>query len=400
MTEIKIASALAQQLSAPGAPQEHRIIVRYKPEVSVASRPLAGAGARARHFTLLPSTAMVASASQVRDLAASAAVERIWPDERVHACLDVTAMQIRAPQVWNVGFTGRGVTVAVVDTGIDPGHPDFAGRILAMHDLTGEGVRDTHGHGTHVAGILAGAGNRYKGIAPEANLYVAKVLHQDGSGYMSEVMAGLEWAVQQGVQIINLSLGGIGPCDGTDALSTTCDAAVDQGVMVCVASGNYGPGASTVGPPGCARKVLTVGACSKEDAIATFSARGPTSDGRTKPDILMPGVDIVSCRAQGTSLGNPIDALYTQSAGTSMATPHAAGVCALLLEAFPELVPSELKARLMDTALDLGLDANAQGTGRGDAYQAYEGEPSTTPPTPPPAPGCLLGVLQYLFSSR
>jgi serine protease AprX len=400
MTEIKIASALADQLSAPGAPQEHRIIVRYKADVTVASRPLAARGVQARHFMLLPAAAMRASASQVRELAASDAVERIWPDLRVYTCLDTTAMQIRAPQVWNAGYTGRGVSVAVVDTGIDPGHPDFAGRIMAMHDLTGEGVRDVHGHGSHVAGIVAGAGNRYKGIAPEASLYVAKVLHQDGSGYMSEVMAGLEWAVQQGVQVINLSLGGIGPCDGTDALSTTCDAAVDRAVMVCVASGNYGPGASTVGPPGCARKVLTVGACSKEDAIASFSARGPTSDGRVKPDILMPGIDIVSCRAQGTSMGTPVDALYTKSSGTSMATPYATGVCALLLEAFPALTPAQLKSRLMDTALDLGLDDNAQGSGRGDAYQAYQGAPSTSPPTPPPPPGCLLGALQYLLSSR
>jgi len=400
MTEIKIASALAEQLSAPDAPQEHRIIVRYKADLAVASRPLAGRGAQARQFALLPAAAMRASASQIRELAASEAVERIWPDLRVYTCLDATATQIRAPHVWNEGFTGRGVSVAVVDTGIDPGHPDFAGRIMAMHDLTGESVRDVHGHGTHVAGIVAGAGNRYKGIAPEANIYVAKVLHQDGSGYMSEVMAGLEWAVQQGVRVINLSLGGIGPCDGTDALSTTCDAAVDRGVMVCVASGNYGPGASTVGPPGCARKPLTVGACSKEDTIASFSARGPTSDGRVKPDILMPGVDIVSCRAQGTSMGTPVDALYTKSSGTSMATPHAAGACALLLEAFPTLTPAELKARLMDTAVDLGLDDNAQGTGRGDVYQAYHGTPSPSVPTPPPPPGCLLGTLQFLFSSR
>jgi len=400
MAEIKIASALAEQLSASGAPQEHRIIVRYKADVSVASRPLAGPRVQARHFSLLPSAAMTASAEQVRELAASGAVERIWPDLRVYACLDATAMQIRAPHVWNAGYTGRGVSVAVVDTGIDPGHPDFAGRILAMHDLTGEGVRDVHGHGTHVAGIVAGAGNRYKGIAPEANIYIAKVLHRDGSGYMSEVMAGLEWAAEQRVQVINLSLGGIGPCDGTDALSTTCDAAVDRGIMVCVASGNYGPGASTVGPPGCARKVLTVGACSKADAIASFSARGPTSDGRVKPDILMPGVDIISCRAQGTGMGTPVDALYTQSGGSSMATPHAAGACALLLEAFPTLTPLELKNRLMDTAFDLGLDPNAQGTGRGDAYQAYEGTPSPTPPTPPPPPGCLVGALQYLFSAH
>jgi serine protease AprX len=216
---------------------------------------------------------------------------------------------------------------------------------------------------------------------------------------MSEVIAGLEWAVQQRVKVINLSLGGVGPCDGSDALSTACDAAVDQGVMVCVAAGNYGPGASTVGPPGCARNVLTVGACSTQDVIPSFSARGPTSDGRVKPDVLLPGVDIVACRAQNTSMGMPVDALYAKASGTSMATPHAAGLAALLLQAFPDLTPAQLKERLMNTAKDLGQDANAQGKGRADAYQAYLGS-SVTPPPPPQPGGCLLSLLQLFRSGQ
>ena len=394
MTEIKITSALAERMTAPGAPEEHRIIVRYREVLAIASRPLAGI--TLQHFRLIPAAAMRASAEQIRELAADPGVERIWPDLPVHICLDASVPHIRAPQAWDAGCTGRGVPVAILDTGIDPGHPDFAGRILAMQDFTGEGVRDKHGHGTHVAGIAVGAGNKYKGVAPEASICVAKVLHDDGSGYMSEVIAGLEWAVQQNVRVINLSLGGLGPCDGTDALSTACDAAVDRSVMVCVAAGNYGPGASTVGPPGCARKPLTVGACSNQDAIAAFSARGPTSDGREKPDVLMPGVGVVSCRAQGTSMGTPVDALYTRASGTSMATPHATGTVALLLEGFSDLTPAQLKGRLKDTAKDLGLDANAQGKGRADAYQAYLGTPFTPPPSPPPA-GCLVSILQLVM---
>lgn len=395
MSENKIAPALAEALAAPGAPQEHRIIVKYREHIALTARPLMGIP-RAQHFFLIPAAAMRASAEQVQALAADPAVEHIWPDLPVHTCLDVSVPFIRAPQVWEAGFTGRDVPIAIVDTGIDPGHPDFAGRVVAMEDFTGEGPRDNNGHGTHVAGIAAGAGNRYKGIAPEARIYSAKVLHGDGSGYMSEVMAGLEWAVQQNVRVINLSLGGVGPCDGTDALSTTCDAAVDHGVMVCVAAGNYGPGASTVGPPGCARKVLTIGACSNQDTIANFSARGPTSDGRVKPDILLPGVGIVSCRAQDTTMGVPVDALYTRASGTSMATPHGTGIVALLLEAFPDLTPSQLKERLMNTAKNLGLDANAQGKGRADAYQAYLNTPFGPPNIPTPTPGCLFSIL-HLF---
>jgi subtilisin family serine protease len=172
-------------------------------------------------------------------------------------------------------------------------------------------------------------------------------------------------------------------------------------VMVCVAAGNSGPGARTVGPPGCAHKVLTVGACSNSDAIASFSSRGPTSDGRVKPDVVLPGVNIASCRAQGTSMGTPVDTLYTRASGTSMATPHATGIVALLVEAFPALTPAELKERMMITAINLGLDVNTQGQGRADAYGAYDGTPTPGPtPTPTPTPtGCLLSIL-HLFPSR
>lgn len=398
MDEIKIASALTQQMGAHDAPEEHRVIVRYKQDLTIASRPLAGIGISAQQFRLIPAAAMRATAEQIHELAANPLVERIWPDLPVHICLDGSVPHIRAPQLWDTGYTGHGVAMAILDTGIDPGHPDFAGRILAMQGFTGEGPRDNHGHGTHVAGIAAGSGSRYKGVAPQASIYSAKVLHGDGSGYMSEVMAGLEWTVQQNVRVVNLSLGGMGPCDGTDALSTACDAAVDHGVIVCVAAGNYGPGASTVGPPGCARKPLTVGACSNDDDIAPFSARGPTSDGRIKPDVLLPGVDIVSCRAQNTIMGSPLDALYTRASGTSMATPHATGIVALLLEAFPDLTARQLKDRLMNTARELGLDANAQGKGRADAYQAYLGEPFSPAPSPPPT-GCLYSILQMLGPS-
>ncbi|MBC7261457.1 MAG: S8 family serine peptidase, partial [Chloroflexi bacterium] len=159
MSEDKITPALAEVLAAPGAPQEHRIIVKYREHIALSARPLMGIS-RVQHFFLIPATAMRATAEQIQALAADPAVEQIWPDLPVHTCLDASASQIRAPQVWSAGFTGRDVPIAIVDTGIDPGHPDFAGRIVAMEDFTGEGPQDNHGHGTHVAGIAAGAGNQ------------------------------------------------------------------------------------------------------------------------------------------------------------------------------------------------------------------------------------------------
>ena len=144
-------------------------------------------------------------------------------------------------------------------------------------------MQDLNGHGTHCASIAAGtgaaSGGQYRGVAPDASLYIAKVLDAAGNGRMTSVMAGVEWAVDEGVQVISLSLGGSGPCDGTDALSEMCDAAVAEGVVVCVAAGNEGPEPYTVGAPGCARDVITIGAANDLDRIAAFSSRGPTRDG-------------------------------------------------------------------------------------------------------------------------
>jgi serine protease AprX len=348
-----------------------------------------------RTYQLIAASAYSALPSAINALSDRDEVEMIWYDEPVHTMLDVSVPLIGTPQVWQQGITGSGIKVAIVDTGIDPNHPDFANRIAQMKDFTGQGPADNHGHGTHVAGIIGGtgasSGGKYRGVAPECQYYTAKVLRGDGSGSTSDVMAGVEWAVQQGAQVINLSLGSDGACDGTDALSVLCDAAVGQGVVMCIAAGNAGPGASTVGSPGCAKSVITIGATTKSDQVASFSSRGPTSDGRVKPDVCFPGANIVACRAAGTAMGTPVNQFYTSASGTSMATPHAAGTCALLLQAKPGLSPQQIKDLLMNTAKDLGLDPNTQGKGRADAFAAYQsalGQTPQPPTPPPPGPGC------------
>ncbi|MBK9613309.1 MAG: S8 family serine peptidase [Dehalococcoidia bacterium] len=190
---------------------------------------------------------------------------------------------------------------------------------------------DRQGHGTHVAGIIAGSGSgsarRFSGVAPDAALLVARVLDDRGAGWSSDVMAGLDWAVVQGARVVNLSLSSEHYGDGSDALSLFCDAVVQQGVV-----GVWRPAMTarlhTVGAPGCARQVLTVGASTDADGIAEFSAHGPTADGRIKPDVLFPGTLITSTRARGTHMGASQGDLYTEASGTSMATAHASGVAA------------------------------------------------------------------------
>ena len=396
----KITPALARALtkSLPGQPLP--VIVRFRQKAAMRADLVADL-AVTYAYTLLPAVALQASAQRIQALTQDPDVDTVWLDLPVHTCLDVSVPLLGVPKVWATGIQGRGIMIGVVDTGVDASHPDLAGRVAATQDFTGEGFSDGHGHGTHVCSIAAGSGmassGKYVGVAPEATLLVAKVLRASGSGMTSDVMAGVEWAVNQKAQVINLSLGATGPCDGSDALSATCDAAWQRGVVVCVAAGNEGPGSGTVGSPGCAHKVITVGATDDQDAVASFSARGPTLDGRQKPDICFPGVGIVAARAKGTVMGSPLDEHYTSASGTSMATPHASGAVALMLAAYPKDTPDQIKARLMETAKNLGLAGNVQGAGRADVARVFGLGGDDGSPPPSPRPGCALGLLAALL---
>jgi serine protease AprX len=414
MDPRKLHGTLAMSMDSAAEDEVMPVIVRLRPTLRADSEEAAyleemAVGPVVYRYTLLPAIAIQATAAQIEQMTDNPAVDRIWPDLPVHTMLDVSVPMVRAPKVWDAGFAGQGVTIAVVDTGIDIQHSDFEGRIADTADYTGQGADDNNGHGTHVASIAAGSGaasdGKYRGVAPEATIIAAKVLRGDGSGSQSDVMAGIEWAVQKGAQVINLSLGGPPtPCDGTDALSDLVDAAVDAGVVVCVAAGNSGPAQLTVGSPGCARKVVTVGATVSDpstgyDEIARFSSRGPTADGRRKPDLALPGVGIIAARAGGTSLGNVVNDHYTSLQGTSMATPHATGIAALLLSASPDLSPEQVKRRMVAGARTMHLDGNTQGAGRGDAYNAFldqAGQPLPVPPTPEEPGGCLPSVMSLL----
>jgi serine protease AprX len=386
------------------------IIVRYGPARKAMRHREALRGAMPGYgYRLRPLEHLHANASAIAALEADPDVLAIYQDAPVHAFLNTSVPLIQVPRVWETGLTGEGVHIAIVDTGIDLHHPDFVGRIGGTADFTGEGLLDRHGHGTHCASIAAGSGaadgGSYRGVAPKATIYAAKVLRSDGQGMMSDVMAGVEWAVAQNVQVISLSLGGIGPSDGKDALSDLCNAAVEAGVVVVTAAGNDGPHYYTVGPPGAAAKVITIGACDDREQIATFSSRGPTADGRLKPDVVLPGVEVIAARAEGTTMGSVIDAHYVAASGTSMAAPHCAGLCALLLQGEPELVPEQIKARLIATAVSLNTDPYAQGAGRADAWRAVS-QPDTPTPTPPPVEppsgspqGCLVGLLRMAIAA-
>ncbi len=305
----------------------------------------------------------------------------VWLDRKVHASLADSVRQIGAPQAWAGGFDGSGVTVAVLDTGYDPGHPDLAGRVVAAKDFVGEdSVLDRHGHGTHVAATVAGTGaaadGSRKGVAPGAKLIVGRVLDASGSGDLSWVIAGMEWATARGARVVNVSLGA-GTSDGSDPLSEAVNSLTRKtGALFVVAAGNAGPDAGSVQAPGAATEALTVGAVSKQGSLAAFSGRGPRpGDFAVKPELTAPGVAIIAARATGTGIGELVDAHYTSLSGTSMATPHVAGAAALLAQQHPAWRAPELKAALVSTARPLdGTPAIGAGVGRVDVAAAIQQE--------------------------
>ncbi|HEX6335742.1 MAG TPA: S8 family serine peptidase, partial [Jiangellaceae bacterium] len=317
-----------------------------------------------------------------------AAIDAVWLDERVDVTLDESVPLIGAPQAWDTGLDGTGVTVAVLDTGIDDQHPDLAGKLVAQENFTdSDTARDRHGHGTHVSGIVAGtgeaSGGQFTGVAHGAQLMSGKVLGDGGVGQVSWVMAGMEWAAENGADIVNMSLGTEDPTDGTDPMSQALNSLTEQhDVLFVVAVGNSGSADQTVASPAAADAALAVGSVSKAEFLAFSSSRGPRKgDFAIKPDVTAPGVLITSARAEGTSIGNPAEhPAYRETSGTSMASPHVAGAAAILLQAHPELSPAELKARLSTTGVPrTTYDVYQQGGGRIDVPAALDAPVQATP---------------------
>ncbi|WP_033264789.1 S8 family peptidase [Streptomyces alboflavus] len=301
---------------------------------------------------------------------AASGVDRLWLDGTRRVSLDKSVRQIGAPKAWEAGYDGKGVKIAVLDTGVDATHPDLKEQVVGAKNFTpSPDSKDRYGHGTHVASVAAGTGAKnaaYKGVAPGAKILNGKVLGDDGRGSDSEIIAGIDWAVAQGADVVNMSLGG-GDTPGVDPMEAAINkVSAEKGVLFAVAAGNAGdPG--SVNSPGSAEAALTVGAVDDNDKLADFSSQGPrVGDGAIKPDVTAPGVDITAAAAPGSEIEKEVGQKpegYLTISGTSMATPHAAGAAALLKQQHP--VPAGGTA-----AVDLTTDTRLGGTVDG-AYSAY-----------------------------
>lgn len=359
----KIGEDLAAELE-DGTPEDVKILMTLQGPSQRFVDEAEAMGVEVRYaYEHIPTIAGEVHERTVQDLARQPWVQDVTEDHVMHTTMNVSRVEALAPQANSAGFTGDGVNVAVVDTGIDKQHPALDGRVTGCVKIEG-GVHypvcdDDNGHGTHVAGTIGAQATSIrpdiKGIAPQVTYSAVKVLNSLGVGLTSDVIEGMEWVInhkdEYGIRVMSMSLGGETCGDGTSDAAQMADQVVEAGIVAVIAAGNSGPGECTVTVPGTAEKVITVGAVDDfttknyaDDHIADFSSRGPTKDGRTKPDVVAPGVDITSTYLSGT---------YAELSGTSMATPHVSGVVAALLEEEPSLTPSEVKDRVHSTAIDL-----------------------------------------------
>jgi len=378
------------QVTTALATQKTRITNEQNSALSEIKTKLKDVKAEKSFKTAINAVWLNISEDDVNALIGSQYIKRIYPNWKVQAFLNDSVPKIGAPQVWKMidsnsqNVTGKGVTVAIIDTGIDYTHPDLGGcfgpscKVISGWDFVNNDAdpMDDMGHGTHCAGIVA-ANGVLKGVAPGAKLYAYKVLNWAGSGSSANVIAGIERAMdpnQDGdysdhADVISMSLGHYGGC-GSDCVAV--QNAINAGVVVVIAAGNAGPAMGTVGAPGLTPEAITVGASCKyinqtiyssglgmyvnvckNSLLANFSSRG-TGDLSLKPEVSAPGVGIYSTYPGGN---------YVTMSGTSMATPHVAGAAALLLQAHPDWTPAMVKSALVTGARDINESVWTAGAG-------------------------------------
>jgi len=315
-------------------------------------------------------------------------IRSIIPNYRISVALDKSTTLINADDLWKIkdtfgrNITGQGITIAILDTGVDYTHPDLKDNYIQQgsYDIVNNDTdpMDEYGHGTHCAGIICGKGIssdfQYVGVAPDAKYFAIKILNENGDGNFETFLLGIEKALDPNgdgdysdhADIISLSFGTDKPGRPDDQFCKVVDNIVDIGVIVVAAAGNLGPGSNTITSPGCARQSICVGSTDKQDIVATSSSRGPVEwngNYMIKPDIVAPGVSITSTKNGGG---------YVAKSGTSMATPHVAGAAALILQANPDYTPEKVKKILMENAKNLGYESNTQGNGRLDVLNVLK----------------------------
>jgi serine protease AprX len=297
---------------------------------------------------------------------------------------------VGATDLWTQSISGEGVGVALLDTGV-AAHPDLEGRVVASADLTAEGsFSDSHGHGTFLAGLIAGDGTasagRFTGVAPDAHLVSIKVAGSDGATTLGQILYGLQLIdsakERYNIRVVTIALAGPA-VSGPDPLVLAVERLWADGLVVVAAAGNTGPVGGSIASPAVDPYIVTVGStdeqgtpATSDDTVPEWSARGPSVYSLAKPDVVAPGKSLVSLRAAGSTadVENPtarVEDHYFLGSGTSMSAAVTAGAVALMLESDPGLTPDEVKGRLMASAASVAEnDPHATGAGAVDAAAA------------------------------
>src|SRR5919107_554697 len=389
----------------PGAAEPMGVIVQKRagagsaPEEAV--RRLGGQVTRA--LPIVGGFAATVPATVAGELARLPGVRAVTPDAklRVQGTASTSTIRsvypkvVRADAAWQRGITGRGVTVAVLDTGV-ANVPDLAGRLVQVrNDLTGRSepcknlsgeldCNDRYGHGTFIAGLVAGNG---------ASFLSVKAAGADGAADVSNILAAIQWVVsfkdRYNIRVLNLSLGTDSKQDWkVDPLNYAVERAWAAGMTVVVAASNEGPNPGTITKPADDPWVITVGATDdrgtagvSDDLLPDFSGRGPTAHGLAKPDVAAPGAHVISLRAPGSTIDTKfpwyVDGSYRRGSGTSMATGVVSGAVALMLQANPGVSPDRAKYALTATSRDAASDdPMAVGSGVVDAAAAAFSAPA------------------------
>jgi len=376
-------SALVRQGFDDASTDRIPVITTYKPTArAVAQQPVPAGATRTRSLPSVGAAALRTEKTRAQETwraltstadPAGRELDKIWLDAKVTKTLDQSVPYVGAPAAWQSGLNGAGTTVAVLDSGVDAEHPDLAGAVKAQQNFTDSpDAADHDGHGTHTSSTALGRGTasagRNKGVAPGAQLLSGKVLNDYGMGELSWIIAGMEWAVAEGADVISMSIGTSEPSDCLDPMAEAVDAiSASSDVLVVVAAGNLGGPAETISSPACAASALTVAATDLTGTTAYFSSRGPVVGTHVvKPDIAAPGVDITAARAGGRG-----DTAYTDMNGTSMAAPHVAGAAAILQQQHPDWTGRQLKAALQNSVRPVSTaGVYQQGAGELDVAKA------------------------------
>jgi serine protease AprX len=329
--------------------------------------------------------------NKLPQLESSPAVLQVSPNDKVTFQSDKAVKRahqisnvVNANKLWGKGIDGSGTRVAVLDTGVHAPHPDLGGRVVHCEDFSHEAdteahCADTFGHGTFMAGLVAGdgtsSGGKHKGAAPGADIVSIKAAGYDGSTDVSIILAGIQWAVAHkdefGIRVLNLSLGTDSAQDyRLSPLNYAVQRAWNEGIVVVVSASNSGPDSHTITKPGDDPYVITVGASNhlgtvslNDDIVPMFSSRGPTrSNGLAKPDVVAPGTHTISLRSPGSAIDSKygdtarVEEHYFKGSGTSMSTALVSGIVAQMLQEEPNLNPNQVKHRLMSTATPIEDD--------------------------------------------